>query len=85
MVARQEQQKWCYFKRHLFARRVQRDGLGLQQFDAIIPRIDLHASSEGQGGNLIELIRLERRAQARKLRAEGHAVSKPRVDERGKG
>ena len=64
VIARQEHQEGSDLKGHFFACRTQRDGLGLQEFDAVVPRIHLHARTQRQCRHLVELIGLERRSQS---------------------
>src|SRR5262249_15416335 len=64
---RQGQLEGTDLARHLLARREQRNRLVLQEQDAVVPRVELDSRTEGQGGDLLELLFLERRSLVNEL------------------
>ena len=81
LIASQERHERRDFKRHLLASGKQRNGLGLQQFHVVGPRIELDASAERKSGDLIELVGLQLRRRADQLGVTTIRVAQVRIDQ----
>ena len=84
LIAREERHKRRQLEGHFLARRKQRYRLGLDQFQAVGPRIELDARSDRQCRNLVDFVRLQSRSRVREARTQRDTVAKVRVDERRK-
>src|SRR5207302_1907929 len=62
-VAGKAGEKWRHFQRHLAARRSDGHRRGLDQFRMVIPGVELDASAQRQGRDLVQLVGIEGRSR----------------------